>query len=115
MVRRLGGGVVMATATIARVDEKLREIALDAVKTEGVPGAASDPALAKLRSLGTELWLDTGNLSEARELWRREFSALTTNNTLANQVVQTGILDDVVKETIRDLIAGDPEISEEQM
>src|SRR5437868_9468522 len=105
----------MAIATLSRVDHKLREAAEDAVRGAGPQAAPTDPRLAKLRTLGTELWLDTGNLEEAQALWRPEFTALTTNNTLANQVVQTGILDDVVKETVRDLIDEDPNISEDDM
>src|SRR5437899_11175736 len=105
----------MAVATLSRIDEKLCETARKALESPGYPGAGSDPLLARLRELGTELWLDTGNLEEARSLWHPEFTALTTNNTLANQVVQTGILDDVVKETIADLIHADPDISEESM
>src|SRR5262245_51674107 len=53
----------------------------------------SDRVWQQLRALGTELWLDTGNLEEARSLWTREFSNLTTNNTLVNKVVQEGLFD----------------------
>jgi transaldolase len=52
----------------------------------------------KLRELGTELWLDTGSLDEAGELWTPEFSALTTNNTLLNHEVQKGTYDELVVE-----------------
>ncbi|HSV74189.1 MAG TPA: transaldolase family protein [Chthonomonadales bacterium] len=94
-----------------RIDGKLREAALTALSGEAAepPG---DAALARLRDLGTQLWLDTGNLEEARPLWRREFSALTTNNTLANQVVQTGVLDDVAREAVRDIRDATPGIDE---
>ncbi len=51
---------------------------------EGRLRAASDPFWARLRDLGTELWLDTGDIEGAERLWRAEFSALTTNNTLLN-------------------------------
>jgi transaldolase len=105
----------MSISTPSRVDDKLRAVAEDALKGhKGVEGA-SDTALAKLRSVGTELWLDTGNLEEAQSLWRREFTALTTNNTLANQVVQTGILDDVAKEAIKDLRETRPDLSEDDL
>ena len=105
----------MGTAMGSRVDDKLRRVAEEAVKA-GRPGELrSDPGFARLRELGTELWLDTGNLEEASELWTPELSALTTNNTLANQVVQTGVMDGVVKEAIRDLIDEDPDIPEEAM
>ena len=106
----------MSIATPSRIDDNLRQVAEESLSSDGSGGLdRSDPALARLRELGTELWLDTGNLEEARSLWTREFTALTTNNTLANQVVQTGVMDDVVKRAIRDLIDIDPDISEEAM
>lgn len=80
-----------------------------------VPAPASDPALAKLRALGTQLWLDTGNLEEASKLWRAEMSALTTNNTLANQVVQTGLMDDDIQEAARRIRDVEPGISLDDM
>jgi len=49
---------------------------------------------------GTELWLDTGDLASARKLWTREFTALTTNNTLLNKEVQRGQYDDLVARTV---------------
>src|SRR5690348_9358591 len=105
----------MNLATPARVEQRLRALAEDAVASPDIPDAPSDPALVKLREIGTELWLDTGHLEEARGLWHREFSALTTNNTLANQVVQTGVLDDVVRETIQGLREEHPDFSEDDM
>jgi len=50
----------------------------------------------KLRQLGTELWLDTGSIAGAKELWTQQFSALTTNNTLLNREVQTGCYDSLI-------------------
>src|SRR5207244_358772 len=105
----------MATALRNRLDDILRELALDSVRNPESAEFETNPALARLRELGTELWLDTGNLDEARSLWTRELSALTTNNTLANQVVQTGVLDEDVKRAVRDLIDSDPNIPKEAM
>ena len=56
------------------------------------------PLWARMRQLGTELWLDTGSIQEASELWTREFSALTTNNTLLNKEVQSGAYDRLIVE-----------------
>ena len=56
----------------------------------------SHPTWARLRELGTELWLDTGSLEDASRLWTREMSALTTNNALLNQEVQKGLYDDLI-------------------
>ncbi|MDK1032691.1 MAG: transaldolase family protein, partial [Planctomycetia bacterium] len=58
----------------------------------------SGPAWLRMREVGTRLWLDTGSIADARELWTREFSALTTNNTLLNKEVQTGRYDSLVTE-----------------
>ena len=63
----------------------------------------SDPLLARLKELGTELWMDTGELELAQSIWKNELTALTTNNTLANQVVQSGVMDDVIQETVSKL------------
>lgn len=101
--------------TTARMEEKLRSAALAAIAVSATTESESDPALAKLNALGTRLWLDTGNREEAQSLWRREFTALTTNNTLANQVVQTGVLDETAKQAVRDLKAENPGIREEEL
>jgi transaldolase len=57
-----------------------------------------DPFWQGLRELGTELWLDTGDLQAAAGLWTAEFAALTTNNTLLNKEIQKGIYDSVIEE-----------------
>ncbi len=59
-------------------------------------GFPSNPTWKRLAGLGTQLWLDTGNIKDARELWTSEFSALTTNNTLLNKEVQAGTYDSLV-------------------
>lgn len=105
----------MGLTTPAKVDDRLRQTAVEALREGGHADAPSDPALAKLRALGTELWLDTGHLEEAQSLWRREFTALTTNNTLANQVVQTGVLDDIARETVQALRDAHPALSEDDL
>ena len=64
------------------------------------PVFQSDPTMARFKETGTELWVDTGDLEKAQSIWKSEFSALTTNNTLANQVVQTGVMDEVIHQTI---------------
>jgi len=55
-----------------------------------------EPFLERLRELGSELWLDTGSIEEAQQLWTQEFTALTTNNTLLNKEVQTGRYDPLI-------------------
>ncbi|MEE2986489.1 MAG: transaldolase family protein [Nitrospinota bacterium] len=89
-----------------KLDEVIHDLAV--VEVDDVQSEfESDPLLAKLKSTGTELWIDTGELDKAQAIWKRECSALTTNNTLANQVVQSGVMDDVIRETvakIRDVV-----------
>ena len=79
------------------------------------PAAPGDAGLAKLRELGTQTWLDTGNLEEAGKLWKAEMTALTTNNTLANQVVQTGIMDDVMSNAAKKIKEIEPGISSAEL
>jgi len=65
-----------------------------------------DPFWEALRSTGTELWLDTGDVEEAEANWSAEMSALTTNNTLLNNEIQKGIYDVFISEAksiVRDL------------
>jgi transaldolase len=56
----------------------------------------SSPLWTAVAKTGTALWLDTGDDDAAKELWVREFTALTTNNTLLNKEVQKGIYDQLV-------------------
>ncbi len=69
-----------------------------------------DPVWKALRDLGTELWLDTGDLDEAQALWTREFSNLTTNNTLVNKEVQKGFLDALIPDSARRLREVEPDL-----
>ncbi|TKG93385.1 transaldolase [Puteibacter caeruleilacunae] len=50
----------------------------------------------KLKRVGTELWLDTGDMEEAEKNWTAEMTALTTNNTLINKEIQKGIYDEFI-------------------
>lgn len=52
----------------------------------------------KISDIGSELWLDTGDISEIYKYWTRQFVAVTTNNTLLNKVIQTGVYDSVIAE-----------------
>jgi transaldolase len=99
-----------------KLDDLIHNIASNHV-SEKTPDSAyeSHPLLAKLKSLGTELWLDTGDRDLALSIWKTDLSALTTNNTLANQVVQSGIMDDVIRETASTLKSEAPELSVEDL
>ena len=67
------------------------------------------PLWQKVRALGTHLWLDTGDVDQARQLWCSEFEGLTTNNTLLNREIQKGTYDNFIGEAARSLrqAAGD--------
>ena len=58
--------------------------------------ARPDPFWQSLRATGTELWLDTGDMTEAEANWSAEMNALTTNNTLLNNEIQKGIYDEFI-------------------
>ncbi len=73
----------------------------------------ADSLWQRLRELGSELWLDTGSLAEAGEIWTREFSALTTNNTLLNKEVQTGAYDSLILEAA-EMLAEFKDLTERQ-
>lgn len=76
----------------ALASSKLVQVIRDGID-ERLLSAPSNPLWARLRELGTELWLDTGDLEQAAALWSAEFTALTTNNTLLNKEIQKGIYD----------------------
>ena len=73
----------------------------------------TDNTWHRVRELGTEIWLDTGSIAEAKQLWTQEFSGLTTNNTLLNREVQTGRYDTLVSEAAQ-LLSAFPELSAEE-
>jgi transaldolase len=71
---------------------------------------------AAVAKTGTSLWLDTGDVDAAQELWVQEFVALTTNNTLLNKEVQKGIYDELVPgaaKLLRDKGAPDADVVQE--
>jgi transaldolase len=63
------------------------------------------PMWTAFTRLGTELWLDTGDMDDAERLWSAEFSALTTNNTLLSKEVGKGIYDGLIKSAAAELRA----------
>jgi transaldolase len=73
----------------------------------------TDPTWQRLREIGSELWLDTGSIGDSQELWTREFSALTTNNTLLNREVQTGRYDSLICEAAQ-MLSAYPHLTEHQ-
>lgn len=97
-----------------KLEEVMHELAFEKIEGES-PRNESDPLLARLKALGSELWIDTGELEKAQAIWKDELTALTTNNTLANQVVQSGVMDKVIEDTIHKIRQEGLELSEEEM
>ena len=73
----------------------------------------SDPLWQRFRELGTELWLDSGNIDAVKTLWTREYSALTTNNTLLSKEVETGVYDSLIAEAAA-LLSAFPDLTERE-
>ncbi|MDX9773778.1 MAG: transaldolase family protein [Bacteroidales bacterium] len=80
-------------------NEKLKAFIQTGIN-DGVVSGKHDPFWQSLRSTGTELWLDTGDMEEAEANWTAEMTALTTNNTLINKEIQKGIYDDFVPRAV---------------
>ena len=93
----------------------VKELALEGYEGPGKPGVETIEKYRWLRDTGTRLWLDTGDIEAASKVWSSEIEALTTNNTLVNQVVQTGIMDSVVTYAARKIREIRPEISEQDL
>lgn len=75
----------------------------------------SSPLWAAVANTGTALWLDTGDVDAAKELWVREFTALTTNNTLLNKEVQKGIYDQLVPAAAALLKKVSPDMTQDRL
>ena len=94
--------------TDAALIDATREIILEGVRerhdasTEAFPDS---DLWQRMQQIGSELWLDTGDIEAAGELWVRQFSALTTNNTLLNNEVQRGTYDRLVRQSAERLRA----------
>lgn len=100
-------------------DPKLIEVTRNLVLEGFEPrfGARTDefpshPLWRRMKELGSELWLDTGDIDAIETLWTREFTALTTNNTLLNKEVQKGTYDDLVPGAAAALRKACPELDD---
>lgn len=95
------------------LENKIKDYVLKDVKEKEVDHH-SDPFWTNLHNCGTTIWLDTGDMDEALEVWSGEMEALTTNNTLINTVIQKGIYDDFIPRTqeILDSMPRDKKIME---
>lgn len=99
----------------AKLAQTIRELALEGFTGPGNPEFASRPKYVWLRDLGSRLWLDTGDVVAAEKAWSPELDALTTNNTLVNQVVQTGSMDGLITYAVKKIREARPDISEQDL
>ena len=97
-----------------KLDDLLHQLAYEEI-TGDKPASESNELLGKLTALGSELWIDTGDLEKAQSIWKSELAALTTNNTLANQVVQSGVMDETIRDTVKKLKIVGAKLSDDEM
>lgn len=93
----------------------VKELALEGFKGAGKSEIGSNEKYRRLTEIGSALWMDTGDFDAASKVWAAEFDALTTNNTLVNQVVQTGAMDGVIGYAAEKIRASRPDISEQDL
>jgi transaldolase len=87
-------------AANSRIAEDIKTIACEGIETGNDRIKAGSSAFwSGLVRTGTELWLDTGDIESASQIWTSEMSGLTTNNTLLNQEIQKGIYDTFIART----------------
>lgn len=99
----------------ADLAQAVKQLALEGYEGPAKPEFASVEKYRWLREVGTRLWLDTGDFEAASKVYSREIEALTTNNTLVNQVVQTGAMDEVITHAARKMRAVRPDMSERDL
>jgi transaldolase len=76
-------------------------------------GFPTKPVWSKLSQVGSQLWLDSGNIGDIEKFWTQEFSAVTVNNTLLNKEIQSGRYDSLIPE-IMNVLNSYPKLSEKQ-
>lgn len=111
-----------SVSTVPRPDSKLATAVADFCRRDYTPPPAdlrssmpSSDLWQAVRSTGTALWLDSGDVRAIEKLWTQEFTALTTNNTLLNREVQKGIYDKLVPEAAAMIKAADPDTPESRL
>ena len=57
-----------------KLDELLNVLAYEKI-VGGGPKSESDPLLAILKDMGREIWVDTGELEKAQNIWKQEMTA----------------------------------------
>ncbi len=98
-----------------KFEEFIKELVLKDFNRPAKVEYDSDKTLQKLIDVGTKQWLDTGQLEKAKPLWKKQFTALTTNNTLVNQVIQQGIFDDLIPKVSSEISSFKKDISQDEL
>jgi transaldolase len=80
------------------MEAKIAEFVKSRPSEQKISASRSSEVFKSVVEAGTELWLDTGDIEAATGVWDSQFTCLTTNNTLLNQVIQTGVYDKLVGE-----------------
>lgn len=93
---------------------ELARVILDGVQEIPMTGE-TEPLWQQVSALGTDLWLDTGDMDQAAALWNPDFQALTTNNTLLNMEIQKGIYDSWIPVAAAAVKQDQPDISEQDL
>lgn len=106
---------MIGTETIAQTAHKIAIRGFEHEFGTSKTDVKERPLWDKVRRLGTELWLDTGDVDVAAMLWCSQFEALTTNNTLLNKEIQKGIYDRLITEAASEIKAVAPEIDKKEL
>lgn len=103
------------TGSEAKMAQLVADIATRGIDVGGLGTGIERPAhpvWSRLGEVGTELWLDTGDMDDAERLWSAEFTALTTNNSLLSKEVSKGIYDQLIQDTVNELREADPSVDD---
>jgi transaldolase len=105
----------MELNTTGRLSERVRDfvLGLRPARQQRRRDFPLGPSWERLVTLGTEPWLDSGDVEDIAGIWTREMTALTTNNTLLNKEIQTGSYDELVAEAAKML--AEFELSDQQL
>jgi transaldolase len=100
--------------THTHTSSQLTALILDGIHEIPLNGE-KNPLWEQVEATGTELWLDTGDMEQAGNLWNPLFKALTTNNSLLNKEIQKGIYDSWIPSAAAAVKADDPGISDDDL
>ncbi len=97
------------------LEKAVHQLACSGFTGAGKREEKTSELLQTFQKCGSTIWVDTGDKTAAEPLWTNECNALTTNNTLANQVVQTGVMDKEILTAIRELKEEFPKLDRQSL